>query len=67
MRFSIIIPSYNQIKFVEATLKNIVAIKQLCKEQNTELEVIVCDNCSISEIQFIFEKYIISSSICIIK
>ena len=57
MRLSIIIPSYHQIKFIEATMKNIVVIKQLCKEHHTELEVIVCDNCSRPEIQFIFEKY----------
>ena len=57
MRLSVIIPSYNQIKFIEATMKNIVAIKNLCKENNTELEVIVCDNCSIPEVQSIFEKY----------
>jgi glycosyltransferase involved in cell wall biosynthesis len=57
MRLSVIIPSYNQIKFIEATMKNIVVIKQLCKEQNAELEVIVCDNCSDSEVQLIFEKY----------
>ena len=57
MRLSIIIPSYNQIKFIEATMQNIVTIKQLSKEQGTELEVIVCDNCSIPEVQFIFEKY----------
>lgn len=57
MRLSVIIPSYNQIKFIEATMKNIVAIKNLCKKNNTELEVIVCDNCSIPEVQSIFEKY----------
>jgi len=57
MRLSIIIPSYNQIKFIETTMKNIVVIKQLCKEQNAELEVIVIDNCSISEVQTIFKKY----------
>jgi glycosyltransferase involved in cell wall biosynthesis len=57
MRLSVIIPSYNQIKFIEATMKNIVVIKNLCKEHNTELEVIVCDNCSIPEVQAVFEIY----------
>ena len=57
MRLSVIIPSYNQIKFIEATMKNIVTIKKICKENNAELEVIVCDNCSISEVQAIFERY----------
>lgn len=57
MRLSVIIPSYNQIKFIEATMKNIVAIKNLCKENNSELEVIVCDNCSMPEVQAIFTKY----------
>ncbi len=57
MRFSIIIPSYNQIKFIESTMKNIVDIKQLLKEHEVELEVIVFDNCSIPEVLTIFEKY----------
>lgn len=57
MRVSVIIPSYNQIKFIEATMQNIVSLKQLCKEKATELEVIVFDNCSIPEVQAIFEKY----------
>lgn len=57
MRLSVIIPSYNQIKFIEATMRNIVLVKELCRKQNAELEVIVCDNCSIPEVQAIFEKY----------
>ncbi len=57
MRLSIIIPSYNQIKFIETTMQNVASIKLLCKEQNTELEVIVCDNCSMPAVQAIFEKY----------
>lgn len=57
MRVSVIIPSYNQIKFIEATLQNVVSLKQLCKEKDVELEVIVFDNCSIPEVQAIFEKY----------
>ena len=57
MRLSVIIPSYNQIKFIEATMKNIVLIKNLCKENNAELEVIVCDNCSMPEVQAVFETY----------
>ena len=57
MRLSVIIPSYNQIKFIEATIKNIVLIKNLCKENNAELEVIVCDNCSMSEVQSVFATY----------
>ena len=57
MRFSIIIPSYNQIRFIEATMQNIVAIKELCTSNNFELEVIVCDNCSDSEVQTILKNY----------
>ncbi len=57
MRLSVIIPSYNQIKFIEDTMKNIVLIKNLCKENNAELEVIVCDNCSMPEVQSVFETY----------
>jgi glycosyltransferase involved in cell wall biosynthesis len=67
MRFSVLIPSYNQIKFIEATMKSIVAIKQLCREHNTELEVIVVDNCSISEVKAVFENYKNSIDILIIE
>jgi len=65
MRFSVIIPSYNQIKFIEATMKNIVDIKQLCREHNTELEVIIIDNCSIPEVKAVFENY--KNSIDVLK
>lgn len=65
MRFSVIIPSYNQIKFIEATMKNIVDIKQLCREQNAELEVIIIDNCSIPEVKAVFENY--KNSIDVLK
>lgn len=57
MRFSIIIPSYNQIRFIEATMQNIVAIKKLSTSNNFELEVIVCDNCSDIKVLTVFEKY----------
>ena len=57
MRFSVIVPSYNQIKFIKMTMENIVTIKQLCKDQNSELQVIVIDNCSINEVQTVFENY----------
>jgi glycosyltransferase involved in cell wall biosynthesis len=57
MRFSIIIPSYNQIRFIEATMQNIVSIKKLCSENGSELEVIVCDNCSDQEVQAVFQTY----------
>ncbi|MBC7695242.1 MAG: glycosyltransferase [Burkholderiales bacterium] len=65
MRLSVIIPSYNQFKFIEATMKNIVEIKELCREQNVELEIIVFDNCSIKEVQAVFEKH--KNSIDILK
>lgn len=38
-------------------MQNVVSLKQLCKEKDIELEVIVFDNCSAPEIQAIFEKY----------
>lgn len=67
MRFSIIIPSYNQVKFIEDTMKNIVLLKELCKSENTELEIIICDNCSNVEIQKIFEIYKKSIDLLIIE
>ncbi len=57
MLFSIIIPSYNQVDFIEITLQNIVALKKLCAEQKIELEVILCDNQSNEKVQAIIQEY----------
>lgn len=57
MRFSIIIPSYNQVRFIESTMQNIVELKKNCIENNVELEIIVYDNCSVTKVQNVFEKY----------
>ncbi|MCC6182349.1 MAG: glycosyltransferase [Bacteroidia bacterium] len=57
MRLSIIIPSYNQFQFIEATLKNIAELKELAKEIGVELEVILFDNQSNQPVQDILKKY----------
>lgn len=57
MVFSIIIPSYNQIDFIEATLKNVVALKKTCTLHHVNLEIIVCDNQSKQEVQTILQNY----------
>ena len=48
-------------------MKNIVLLKELCKSENTELEIIICDNCSNVEIQKIFEIYKKSIDLLIIE
>ena len=57
MRFSVIIPSYNQFQFIESTLQNIVALKKLCLENNHEMEVILFDNNSNEQTQRIIQNY----------
>jgi glycosyltransferase involved in cell wall biosynthesis len=57
MRFSIIIPSYNQSKFIEATIKNVVSLKTSCAQEGIDIEVIVFDNCSVKEVRAVLENY----------
>jgi len=44
MKFSIIIPSYNQEKFIAQTLENILHLKELAKQYNIDIEVLLFDN-----------------------
>ncbi len=57
MKFSIIIPSYNQPEFIEQTLKNTVAIKNLSGINGCEVEILLFDSNSKKEVQAIIEKY----------
>jgi glycosyltransferase involved in cell wall biosynthesis len=57
MRFSIIIPSFNQEKFIEATLQNVVALKQAAIEHQIEIEILLFDSASNQEVQTIISKY----------
>ena len=57
MRFSIIIPSYNQDKFIAQTLENIQALKARAASNNIQIEVLLFDNCSVNNVQMILRKY----------
>ncbi len=57
MKFSIIIPSYNQPAFIGRTLKNVCELKKNILSRGIELEVILFDACSSEEVQDIIELY----------
>ncbi|MBL7911119.1 MAG: glycosyltransferase [Bacteroidia bacterium] len=51
MKFSIIVPSFNQEHFIDDTLKNLVEIKQKAKEQGISVEILVFDSESNKNVQ----------------
>ena len=44
--YSIIVPSYNQEKFIKETLENLAILKAKAENTNVAIQVIVIDNCS---------------------
>jgi glycosyltransferase involved in cell wall biosynthesis len=58
MKFSIIIPSYNQEEYIAETLKNIQYLKDFSKKNNIEIEVLLFDNCSNETVQKIIKAHI---------
>lgn len=44
--YSIIVPSYNQEKFIKETLENLANLKARSENTNISIQVIVVDNCS---------------------
>ena len=57
MKFSIIIPSYNQDQYIEHTFKNIKELKECALEQNIVIEVLLFDSCSNEKVQNSIKKY----------
>jgi cellulose synthase/poly-beta-1,6-N-acetylglucosamine synthase-like glycosyltransferase len=57
LKFSIIIPSYNQDAYIEETLKNCIAIKNLAGINQVEIEILLFDAVSNNKVQQIIEKY----------
>jgi len=57
MKFSIIIPSYNQSDYIEKTLRNVFEIKEAAKAVNTEVEVLLFDSESNEDVQSVLRQY----------
>ncbi len=57
MKFSIIIPSFNQEKFIEATLLNVLELKNISATKGLEIEILLFDSESNSMVQAIINKY----------
>ncbi|MDP3557266.1 MAG: glycosyltransferase [Bacteroidota bacterium] len=57
MKFSIIVPSYNQPDYIEETLKNIIDIKELAEKHLCTIEVLLFDSESNIQVINIIEKY----------
>lgn len=57
MKFSIIIPSFNQENYIEHTLKNVIDLKHRARAKNIEVELLLFDSESGPALQSILEKY----------
>lgn len=57
MKFSIIIPSYNQPQYIEQTFKNVAELKLVASQNGHEIEALILDSCSVQEVQDIIKKY----------
>ena len=57
MKFSIIVPSYNQDKYIGATLNNLRQLKELAIQLQVEIEVLLFDSESNEGVQKEIEKY----------
>ena len=57
MKFSVIIPSFDQVNFIETTFQNLVDLKNSSKENGCELELALFDNNSNQKVQAIINKY----------
>ncbi len=57
MKFSIIIPSYNQEKFIGSTLENVAQLKNEANLNGITIEIILIDNESNDAVQQIISQY----------
>lgn len=56
-KLSILIPAYNEQDYIETCLKPLVDIQEQYKNQNIEIEIIVCDNNSTDKTAELVKKY----------
>lgn len=57
MLFSIIIPSYNQEKYIGSTLKNVLDLRTHASKKNISIEILLIDNLSRSSVQEVIEAF----------
>ncbi|MCE3228425.1 MAG: hypothetical protein K0S32_2976 [Bacteroidetes bacterium] len=57
MKFSIIIPSYNQHLYIEETIKNALEIKHLAGSKGHQVEILLFDSKSNEQVQTIISRY----------
>jgi|SRR6185436_12939265 len=57
MTFSIIIPSFNQEKFIRGTLENVTRLKLKASERGIQVEIILLDNESNESVQQIISEF----------
>lgn len=55
--FSIIVPSYNQARFIGETLENLVKLKAEASKKDIKIQIILVDNCSDEPVQAILKTY----------
>jgi glycosyltransferase involved in cell wall biosynthesis len=55
--YSIIVPSYNQVRFIKETLENLSLLKAEASKKNTGVQIIVIDNCSEESTLGIIKSY----------
>ena len=57
MKFSIIIPSFNQPSFIAETFENVKQLKNLAAADNIDIEILLFDSCSNDAVQNIINEY----------
>jgi glycosyltransferase involved in cell wall biosynthesis len=57
MKFSIIVPSFNQENFIQQTLDNLCELKKKAAEKNIQIEILLFDSESNAAVQTVIEKY----------
>lgn len=57
MKFSVIVPSYNQDRFITQTLDNLKTIRQMARQEGHELEILLFDSESGPAVQQILQNY----------
>jgi glycosyltransferase involved in cell wall biosynthesis len=55
--FSIIIPSFNQDKYIRETLENVSLLKKKAAQKNIKIQLILVDNCSNQETMLVIDDF----------